>query len=139
MSRIVRGQLALEVGDRLRETGAKLLRLHEYSGDALESQLKTIDVSFAAALSHLDTITRSCRAAKNSYPNYPALRSALGAAGDEVYEIAGNVKECRSLLNSPEGPGSWDYIGKNLFALAQRIRLVSFVPPEGGKAQVSNG
>lgn len=135
MSRIVRGQLALDTADRLKETGAKLLRLHEYSGDALASQLKSIDVSIAAALQGFETIIRSCRSAKNSYPNYPALRAALGDAGDVVYELADNVKECRSLLNSPEGPGSIKYVGENLIALAQRLRLVSFVPPESNRQQ----
>lgn len=135
MSRIVRGQLALDTADRLKDAGAKLLRLHEYSGDALDGQVKNIDVTLAAALSHLDTIIRSCRSAKNSYPNYPALRAALGEAGDTVYEIADNVRECRSLLNSPEGPGSWKYIATNLITLAQQLRLVSFVPVDKSAAQ----
>lgn len=134
MPRIVRAQLAQEIGERLQEAGKKVGALNQYSGDALEGQIMMINTILASQVNRLDTLVRSCRSGKNSYPNYPALRLAIGDAGDEVYEIQGNVKECLSLLNSSEGPNSHGYISENLLILGQKLRLVSFVPPERKEA-----
>lgn len=130
MPRVVRGQLALDTGDRLRNLADKILHLHEYSGEALEVQLRTTDVAFRSALSNLDSIIRSCRTAKNSYPNYPALRTALAEAGDVVYNIRQAVEELRSQLGDVDLHSA---IGKRLIEVSQDLRLVQFVPPEGGK------
>jgi hypothetical protein len=129
--RIVRGQLALDTGDRLRELGGRVLKLHEYSGEALDQQLRTISTGLAAQLGQLETLVKSCRAGKNSYPNYPALRAAIGDAGDLVYEIQAEVGEVQSALNME---GDWTKLGNDLLLLATRLRMVQFVPPESTKA-----
>lgn len=135
MSRIVRGQLALDTGDRLKDIAGKVLRLHEYSGEALEAQLRSLDVGLAAAVANLDTIVRSCRAGKNSYPNYPALRLALGDAGDAVYEIRNQIAEFHTQLRLDIDHQHFSAIGRGLLEYSQKLRLVSFVPPEGGAKQ----
>lgn len=133
MPRVVRGQLALETGERLRDLATKILHLHEYSGDALGTQLQIIDTAFGAQLQALDVIVRSCRMAKNSYPNYPALRSALAEAGEVVYGIREDVGSLRMELREYEMALPTN-IGHKLLEISQQLRLVQFVPPEGGKA-----
>jgi len=138
MTRVVRGQLALDTGDRLRDLGRSILHLNEYSGDALAAQLKAIDVGLAAQVSQLDVLIRSCRAAQNGYPNFPALRKALGDAGEEVYNLREKIAALRDALR--DGWEDFDEvrsIGNTLIAQAQLLKLIRFVSPEGGTKQAS--
>lgn len=133
MPRIVRGQVAQEVGDRLQELGRKASKLDQYRGDALAFQIELILSAINSERHRLATLLRSCRAAKNSYPNYPALRRAIGEAGDRVYEIADQLEGAEDALRE----GKWLDASARLLRLGQEIKLVSFVPPEGGgEAQV---
>jgi hypothetical protein len=122
--RIVRGQVALEVGDKLKDIGAKILRLHEYSGEALESQLGVINASIGSALNQIDVLLRSCRAAKNSYPNYPALRKVIADAADKVYEMQEKINELQASLNSD---ASFPHIGSEFMIVGQDLRTLPFV------------
>lgn len=134
--RIVRGQLALDVGDRLKDLGAKVLLLHEYSGEALRGQLRSVETGIDAQLNHLETLVKSCRVAKNSYPNFPALRRAIALGGDECYEIQQEVLEAKySLVAAAHGGAvQLPLIGRKLVELGQRLRMVHFVPPESKPA-----
>lgn len=124
MPRIVRGQVALEVGDRLRDLGRKLLNIDQYSGDARESQLSSIAGALQGEIGRMDLIIRSCRGAKNSYPNYPALRKVIADAGDEVYDIQQETQALLDVLRSDTHEA-----GVSLLTLGQKVKLVSFVPP----------
>jgi hypothetical protein len=139
MPRVVRGQLALETGERLRDLASKISHLGDYGGEALAMQLRQIDSTFGAQLQALDIIVKSCRTAKNSYPNYPALRSALGEAGEQVYEIRGAVADLRGQVfdNRRHALTDLTYLHNRLLEISQQLRLVQFVPHEGGKAAVN--
>jgi hypothetical protein len=127
MSRLVRGQVALEVGERLTDIGKKILKLHEYSGDALASQLSSIDSALGGELGRLEQLIKSCRGAKQSYPNYPLLRKTIADAGDAVYEIKATVEDIRGNVQMD---GDWQVNGGRLLVLATELKQINFVPPE---------
>jgi len=128
MPRIVRGQLALEIGERLRELGIKTHALPNYSNEAFELQHRVIISALHGELHRFDTLVKSCRAAKNSYPNYPALRKVLAEAGEQCYNIKELVEVI--ILEMNDGVDDWTRLGNRLLDIGQQLRLVSFVPPE---------
>jgi hypothetical protein len=125
--KVVRGQLALETGDRLQELGKHLLKLHEFNGDALEVRRATIITALNSQAERLLTLLRSCRAAKNSYPNYPALRKVLTNAGEQVYELSERLSNTISEFSL----GGADAVttGHDLLTLGQELKLIEFVLP----------
>lgn len=130
MTKIIRGQVALEAGERLRELGLRISKLGDYSGDALEQQIKTISTGLSSAIAQMDQIIRSCRGAKNSYASFPAVRQAIADAGDAVYEIKGDVEGTQNGLGFNNDPELWSALSASLVEAGQRLRLVQFVPPE---------
>ena len=128
MPRIVRGQLALEIGDRLKDAGTKVHAFDQYRGEALEGQKRMVLSLLAAELGRLETLLRSCRSAKNSYGNYPALRRVLAEAGDRVYDLTDVVTIIYGELS--DDADDWTRLGNRLLETGQSLRLVAFVPQE---------
>lgn len=132
-TRVVRGQLALDIGERLKAIGGQVLKLHEYSGDALDQQLRSVGTGLSSQLGQLETLLKSCRSAAKGYPNFPSLRRAIAEGGDKVYEIMQQVQEVQYKIND----GDWQFRGQELIHLGQELRLVEFVPPDQKPAVTS--
>lgn len=124
MARIVRAQVALEVGQSLRDLSGRVRKLSEFTGEAHTMQLISIRNSLHIQVSRLDSLIESCRQARNSYPNYPSLRRAITIAGDQAYEIKNQLELLQSsFVGAPEE-------AVTLLRLGQELRLLSFVAPD---------
>ena len=130
--RIVRGQLALDIGERLSDLGRKVSSLEQFSGEARDQQVRLIHSSLIAEINRLLTLVRSCRGAKNGYANYPSLRRVIAKAGDEVYDLYQQLQEVYPTVDSEPN----EVVARKILTIAQQIKLVSFVTEEKAETPV---
>jgi hypothetical protein len=131
MTRIVRAQVAQEVGQSLRDLGLRIQKLEaNYTGEALDRERDSIANTLGHQLSRLDQLVESCRQARNSYPNYPALRRAITEAGDVCYDIKMTLTGIRAAF----GVDNDSSIAIELLRLGQQLKTLAFVAPSREKS-----
>lgn len=130
--RINRDAITQEVGEAIKEIARRLAKLDEYSGEARQRELRSIQLQFGPLAQRLQVVIDNCRAAGGSYPNYPTLRRAISEGGDKVYELREELYAIASTFtNQMNETPELDFTGfvSQFAKLGQNLKLVQFAPP----------
>jgi|SRR5215203_4459616 len=122
MPPLSRGQIALRVGEGIRQLGISLLKEPE------DSEVRQLRVEkFHSCIVALDSLINSCREAKSMYASAPKIRQAILDGGEQISIIRGQVDNL--LISFLEGTVEYPDLGRRLLALGQAVKLIDFLPP----------